>query len=68
MVERFALLDANVTCCYNKSHAAAEALAAKLRERGKEIFLVQFDVANESPISGRPWLPLLSTSAAPSAS
>ena len=33
MVERFALLDADVACCYHKSHAAAEALAAKLREQ-----------------------------------
>jgi 3-oxoacyl-[acyl-carrier protein] reductase len=45
MVERFALLGASVACCYNKSQSAAEALAAKLREHGKDIFLVQIDVA-----------------------
>jgi len=46
MVERFALLGAGVACCFNKSQSAAEALAAKLSERGKETFLVRADVAN----------------------
>lgn len=52
MVERFALLGADVACCYNKSHSSAEALAAKLRERGKEIFLVKVDVADGAQVRG----------------
>jgi 3-oxoacyl-[acyl-carrier protein] reductase len=50
MVERFALLGADVACCYNKSHSAAEALAAKLRASGKEIFLAQVDVADGAQV------------------
>jgi 3-oxoacyl-[acyl-carrier protein] reductase len=50
MVERFALLGAAVACCYNKSQSAAEALAAKLRECGKEILLVQVDVADGAQV------------------
>ena len=52
MVERFALLGADVACCYHKSHAAAEALAAKLRESGKEILLTQVDVADGAQVRG----------------
>ncbi len=50
MVERFALLGAGVACCYHKSRAAAEALAAKLRQSGVEIFLVQADVADSTQV------------------
>lgn len=50
MVERFALLGADVACCYHKSHTAAKALAAKLRECGKEILLVQVDVADGAQV------------------
>ncbi|MCX6030515.1 MAG: SDR family NAD(P)-dependent oxidoreductase [Chloroflexi bacterium] len=46
IVERFATLGADVACCYNKSRADAEALAARLKERGLEIFLVQADVSD----------------------
>jgi 3-oxoacyl-[acyl-carrier protein] reductase len=40
MVERFALLGAGVACCYHRSRAGAEALAAKMHELGREIFPV----------------------------
>jgi len=50
MVERFAMLGAGVACCYNKSQAGAEALAAKLREMGKEILLVQVEVADSAQV------------------
>ena len=46
IVERFASLGADVACCYNKSRAGAETLAAKLKERGLEILLVQADVSD----------------------
>ena len=36
IVERFATLGADVACCYHKSRAGAEALAARLQERGSE--------------------------------
>ena len=35
-----------MACCYNKSRAGAETLAAKLKERGLEILLVQADVSD----------------------
>lgn len=50
MVERFASLGADVACCYHKSRAAADALAARLRESGAEIFLVQADVADSTQV------------------
>jgi 3-oxoacyl-[acyl-carrier protein] reductase len=50
IVERFASLGADVACCYNKSRAGAEALAAKLKERGLEIFLVQADVSDSQQV------------------
>jgi 3-oxoacyl-[acyl-carrier protein] reductase len=50
MVERFALLGADVACCYHKSRTSAEALAAQLREQGREIFLVQVDVADSAEV------------------
>jgi 3-oxoacyl-[acyl-carrier protein] reductase len=46
VVERFAELGAAVACCYHRSRAGAEALAARLEERGLAIFLVQADVAD----------------------
>lgn len=46
IVERFAVLGADVACCYNKSRAGAEALAASLQERGCRIFLVRADVSD----------------------
>lgn len=45
IVERFAVLGANVGCCYNKSRAGAEALAASLQARGLGIFPAQADVS-----------------------
>jgi len=50
MVGRFAMLGADVACCFNKSRAGAEALAAKLREMGKEILLVQVNVADSTQV------------------
>jgi len=46
IVERFAMLGADVACCYNKSRAGAEALAASLQERGCKVFLVRADVSD----------------------
>jgi 3-oxoacyl-[acyl-carrier protein] reductase len=45
IVERLAELGAMVACCYNKSAAGANALAARLEASGLEIFPVQADVA-----------------------
>jgi len=50
MVGRFAMLGADVACCYHKSAAGAEALAAKLRELGREILLVKVDVADSAQV------------------
>jgi 3-oxoacyl-[acyl-carrier protein] reductase len=50
IVERFAMLGADVACCYNKSRAGAEALAVKLQEASKEIFPVQVDVADGAQV------------------
>jgi 3-oxoacyl-[acyl-carrier protein] reductase len=50
IVERFAVLGADVTCCYNKSRAGAEALAARLHARGLRIFLVQADVSDSGEV------------------
>ena len=36
IVERLALLGADVVCCYNKSQAGAQALAEKLGRAGRE--------------------------------
>lgn len=44
--ERLALLDAKVACCYNTSRTAAEALAQKLKEQGREILPLKMDVTN----------------------
>ena len=44
--ERLALLDAEVACCYNTSRTAAEALAQKLKEQGREILPLKMDVTN----------------------
>ena len=46
IVERFAMLGADVACCYNKSRANAEALAAKLKAHGPAIFPVKADVSD----------------------
>jgi 3-oxoacyl-[acyl-carrier protein] reductase len=46
MVERFAMRGGDVACCYHKSQSSARALAARLHECGKEIFLAQVDVAD----------------------
>jgi 3-oxoacyl-[acyl-carrier protein] reductase len=46
VVERLASLGAAVACCYHKSGAGAQALTAKLKERGQEIWPVQADVAD----------------------
>jgi 3-oxoacyl-[acyl-carrier protein] reductase len=45
-VERFAGLGADVACCYHKSGTGAAALAAKLKARGSDIFLVHADVSD----------------------
>jgi len=50
IVERLALLGASVACCYNKSRASAEALAARLHARGLSVFLVQADVSESQQI------------------
>jgi 3-oxoacyl-[acyl-carrier protein] reductase len=50
IVERFATLGADVACCYNKSRSDAEALAARLKERGREIFLVKADVSDRREV------------------
>ena len=46
IVERFATLGADVACCYHRSRAGAEALAARLHERGLSVFPVQADVSD----------------------
>ena len=50
IVERFATLGADVACCYHKSRAGAEALAARLKESGLEVFLVQADVSDSQKV------------------
>ena len=50
IVERLAMLGADVACCYNTSRAAAESLAEKLSERGKEVHLVKVDVTSSQEI------------------
>jgi 3-oxoacyl-[acyl-carrier protein] reductase len=50
IVRRFAELGAGVACCYYKSRAGAEALAAELREHGSEIFPVQVDVGDGAQV------------------
>jgi 3-oxoacyl-[acyl-carrier protein] reductase len=45
IVERLAVLGADVACCYNKSRAGADRMSAELRERGVSIFTVQADVS-----------------------
>ncbi len=44
-VTRFAKMGDQVACCYNKSRAAAEALAADLRAQGCDVWPVHADVA-----------------------
>jgi 3-oxoacyl-[acyl-carrier protein] reductase len=39
-----------VACCYNKSRAGAEALAARLEARGKHILLAQVDVTDSRQV------------------
>lgn len=51
IVERFAMLGAEVACCYNRSLDAAEALAGKLKSEGRTIFLVKVDVTNSHEVS-----------------
>jgi 3-oxoacyl-[acyl-carrier protein] reductase len=50
IVQRFAELGADVACCYHKSRTGAEALAAELRRQGREILLVQVDVADGAQV------------------
>jgi 3-oxoacyl-[acyl-carrier protein] reductase len=50
IVERLAMQGADVACCYNTSRAAAESLAKKLKEQGKDIFPVQVDVSDSQEI------------------
>ena len=50
IVERFAMLGAGVACCYNKSRANAEALAATLNARGADVFPVQADVTDSHAV------------------
>ena len=50
IVERLSLLGAEVACCYNKSHVAAESLADKLKESGKDVFPVKVDVSNSGEV------------------
>ena len=50
IVERFAMLGAGVACCYNKSRANAEELAATLNARGADVFPVQADVADSHAV------------------
>ena len=51
IVERLALLGADVTCAYNKSRASAEALAEKLAGLGRTILPVKIDVSSEADVS-----------------
>jgi 3-oxoacyl-[acyl-carrier protein] reductase len=50
IVERLAMDGARVACCYNKSHAGAEALAARLEARGRHILLTQVDVTDSRQV------------------
>ena len=50
IVERLASLDARVACAYNSSQKDAAALAAKLKELGKDILTVKLDVARREEI------------------
>jgi len=50
VVERLAMEGALVACCYNKSRAGAEALAARLEARGKHILLMQVDVTDSRQV------------------
>jgi 3-oxoacyl-[acyl-carrier protein] reductase len=50
IVERLALLGADVACCYNKSQAGAQALAEKLGRAGREISIVKMDVSNHQQV------------------
>jgi len=49
-VERFAGLGADVACCYNRSHEAATALAARLAGLGQEILLLKADVSDSGEV------------------
>ena len=49
-VERLALLGADVACCYNKSRASAQALAARLEASGQRILLVRMDVTDSRQV------------------
>src|SRR5579863_6442856 len=51
VVERFARAGHAVACCFNKSEAAAQALASRLTHEGKPILTVKMDVARASEIS-----------------
>lgn len=46
IVEHFVTLGCDVACCYNRSAAAAEALASRLAGRGGQVYPVQADVAD----------------------
>jgi 3-oxoacyl-[acyl-carrier protein] reductase len=50
IVERLALLGADVACCYNKSRAGAEALAARREAHGEHILPVQVDVTDSRQV------------------
>jgi 3-oxoacyl-[acyl-carrier protein] reductase len=50
IVERLAADGASVACCYNKSRAAAEALAQRLAAQGEQIFLTRMDVSKSSEV------------------
>ncbi len=49
-VERLAAEGARVTCCYNKSKAGAEELAARLTGQGHEVFAVRMDVTDSRQV------------------
>jgi 3-oxoacyl-[acyl-carrier protein] reductase len=50
IVERLALLGADVACAYNKSRASAEAVAENLARVGRAILTVKMDVASEAEV------------------
>ena len=50
IVERLATLGASVACCYNKSQAGADALAAQLEGSGGHVFPIRANVSNSAEV------------------
>jgi NAD(P)-dependent dehydrogenase (short-subunit alcohol dehydrogenase family) len=51
IVERLASEGIAVACCYNRSRAAAESLAERMRPKGTDIFLSKVDVSDGREVS-----------------